>query len=330
MTSERTALETWAETLIDPARSPGERRDAAWAWYHRWADLLALEPEASAAGPLESATHTRLDSGLAISPLDAARCLWEHERTAMFLRGLDAAITEAMARFPGERIEVLEAGCGPFAPLALALAARRPASEVSFTLLDIHQTNLDSALRLAAQLGLSGSITALPAVDATAVRLETAPHIIVCELLQRGLSREPQVAATINLAPQLRPGGLFLPERVDVHLLGDSPQPGARFEDLGLAFRLDAGTGAPRTRPPDAPPVAPVAMTGQRLSPINPSAVSRYSLMARIEVFGVHQLLDNACSLNIPLKTDWPAGATTVQARYQLGAAPGVILEAAP
>src|SRR5690606_22092088 len=156
---------------------------------------------------------TGLPSGEAISPQRAALCVREHRRTAVFLQAMDAAIRAARERFPGETLHVVEAGCGPLAPLTLPFALRYAPEEVAFTLIDLHEASLASARRLASELGVEGSIRACRAEDATEVRFAEAeqPHVIACEVLRRALKKEPQVAVTRALAPQLRTGGFFLP-----------------------------------------------------------------------------------------------------------------------
>ena len=245
----------WSDCLLDPQRTPADQRQAADEWCTWGLERLGIDENVVGLSPEGFAAETSLGTGWAISPLNAARCLREFRRTAVFLQALDAAIRAARERFPGERIHVVEAGCGPLAPLVLPFALRHAAAEVDFTLIDLHEVSLDAAARLAEELGVAASIRARRAGDAAAMRFTATdrPHVIVCEVLRRALKQEPQVAVTRALAAQLRAGGFFLPERIDVDLgfldsgrrfrrmtgqLGrGEPEP---IERLGRAFTLDA------------------------------------------------------------------------------------------
>ena len=68
-------------------------------------------------------TETRLPQGKAINPYSAATCLQDQARTCAFGRGVRQAIEAARRRFPGEPVELLYAGTGPFAPLGLLQTA---------------------------------------------------------------------------------------------------------------------------------------------------------------------------------------------------------------
>lgn len=203
---------TEALLLLD---HPGQLRAAAVDLHALCSELAGLED--STVDPLDT-TPTLLAAGLAIGPLGAARCTLDYARTAKFLRGVQRAVQVAQKRFPAQPVEILYAGCGPFAPLALPLMTLFTADEVQFTLLDIHQRSLDAARRLVSTFGFDAWVREFVEADATTYRHPVAHplHIVITETMQRALTKEPQVAVTLNLAPQLSHGGLFIPERITV------------------------------------------------------------------------------------------------------------------
>lgn len=166
----------------------------------------------------DDTVETLLDQGLAISPKVAADCIHDAVRTAQYLRATHAAVLAAQQRFPNQTLEILYAGCGPFAPLAIPLATQFKPEEIRFTLLDVHQRSLDSAQRAFESLGLSAFVRDYQQCDAATYKhpAANALHIVVTETMQSALLNEPQVSIALNLAPQLCEGGILIPESVAI------------------------------------------------------------------------------------------------------------------
>ena len=203
------------QIILNPDSAPGELLVAVRDLQREFARLTGVHDTSD--DPADRVA-TALDGGTAISPRDAARCILDFSRTTTFLRGIHEAISTVRARFGDARIEVLYAGCGPYAPLALPLFSVIDAADVGFSFLDIHQRSLDAARVLVEHYGFRDHLTGYLCADAATVRLVRKPHIVVAETMQRALSREPQLVVTANLAPQLAEGGILVPERVRVEL----------------------------------------------------------------------------------------------------------------
>jgi hypothetical protein len=275
-------------------------------------------------------------AGTAISPLDAGRCLLDPRRTAIYLRGVHAAIQEAQQRFPGEVIHVLYAGCGPFAPLCLPLLPLLAGQAVHFTLLDMHARAVESVQAILTALRLEGGNAECLVCDATRYHNpDHRPlHVVVCETMQRALEKEPQVAILINLAPQLTVGGLMVPERIAVDAVltdlsqelggnGVVPGPWSGRVPLGRILEVDreracawAAAGVRSHLPPARIALPSVVAAGSSLV-----------LATIIRTFGVHELREYESGLTHPLMVQgWRAGEE-VEFTYRLGEKPGFHLE---
>lgn len=341
------------ETLLDSNTFPYERLQAA----HAIAGLLA-EPSGVDVNDrrVPDSRHVNLPDGLAIAPLAAARCVLDFERTARFLQGIEAGIREAQRRFPGERIEVLYAGCGPYALLALPLCARFSPDEVCFTLLEVHARSLEAARATTARLGYEPYIRAYHECDATTYRhsAERPPQMVVAEVMQQGMMNEPQLKVMANLAPQMIDGGIFIPERIIVDLgiatvggEGSGPQRGEDAMDgtsdrpldyIAVARLLDLSAGSageligsadidPLSGHPSLPPLI------VELPPAPAGAASLPALLTHVTIFDSITLERNMSGLTVPksLHQLGPlSGGERIELRYLLGSSPrfvGRVLE---
>ena len=195
----------------------------------------------------DDAAQTILPNGKAISPKDAAQCVLDFARTTQFLRGIYAAILELQKRFPNEKLEILYAGCGPFAALIVPLLTQFEPQEFGVTLIDYHQRSIDAAKSIFQKLQVKEFAADFVQTDATAYQHKEKLHLIICETMQTALRKEPQAAITLNLAPQLAESGIFIPQKISIEVCLANPSKefasdGAEKERiyLGEILELDA------------------------------------------------------------------------------------------
>jgi hypothetical protein len=252
---------------------------------------------------------TILPNGKAISPKDAARCALDIARTSKFLRGIYWAIVKLIDRFPGERIDILYAGCGPFATLAAPIATQFSADRVQFTLLDIHRQSLEAAAQIFAACGLREHVRDYVQADAASYVHPSPPHLVITETMQRALEREPQAAITFNLARQLRHGGIFIPEKVSVDAyLHDSQT--VRIH-LGRVIELTAESAAAPTVRLSIPSTADESLGLMLLTTMN---IFESSALAEYESGLTHPLILHDFS--------WAGRQDHIEFVYSLGREP--------
>ena len=158
--------------------------------------------------------------GIAISSKDAAFCVDDKLRTVRFIKGVNAAIQELKLRFKNEKINIVYAGCGPFATLITPLLPFFSPSEIAITLLEINNASIQSIRKIIALPEIANYDIEVIACDASLYKMpsDKTLHLVISETMFNGLVREPQVAITANLAPQLHSNGILIPESINLSL----------------------------------------------------------------------------------------------------------------
>lgn len=228
-------INTISCTILDESSSPQALREALDAFVLLCSEITNIRPDRSFDAWAEDAL---LENGVAINPQAAAHCALDYGRSVVFIRGVYAAINTLKLRFPDTPLEILYAGCGPFATLLLPLLGLFSAGELKLCLIDFHQRSLDSVELLLIDFGLCSHAIRTIKADACSYKHPEKLHLVIAEVMQKSLEQEPQFAVTANLAPQLCPDGVFIPQRIDVSMcLADLNQ---EKELLGQAQDLDS------------------------------------------------------------------------------------------
>jgi hypothetical protein len=159
-----------------------------------------------------------LPAGKAVSPIKAAHCLIDIQRTSVFLRGVHKAILQLKSDFPDQRPHILYGGCGPYATLLTPLTTLFKPDELAFHLLDINTNALDAAKKIYDEFGLNDYVEEWICADATTYSVPDSEvrHLMISETMQTALRREPEVDVMRNLVPQLPAKGLFVPAEIVV------------------------------------------------------------------------------------------------------------------
>ena len=335
--SLRAQLGKITECLLDPESDPGRLRDAGIELHGLLSELSGVGDDS---GGADDGRESRLPTGTALSPKDAARCVLDFRRTASFMSGIHAAIQRAVQRISGQPIHLLYAGCGPYATLALPLTMCFPPEQLQLTLLDIHERSIAAVRQIVDGLGLHDWVRECVTCDATDyVHPPDSPlHIIVIEAMQKALEKEPQVALTFNLAGQLSEGGVLIPEEVSLaacladlsqeFALHPAGQKGSvslentrRRIILGEFLRLTS-----RTNPSDLRPAVFKV-------PENIGSCNRMLILTRIRVFEDHFLSDYDSGITIPTVVHEVGSiepGASIRLSYELGLRPGTRTEKTP
>lgn len=299
--AEAVAVET--RLLLDPITSHGALYHAVHRLHDLFVGITGLHARNETGAVFRS--ETRLPCGRAISMKHAAHCLLEFQRTAVFLRGIYQALTTLEQRFPGQTLDIVYAGCGPYATLMTPLLPLLRHLPLRLTLIDIHPQALAMAASIQTAMGFPAP--ELCATDAATYRHPAGRtlHLVITETMRRALEGETQVAVTAHLVRQLHPNGVLVPEAIELKTFHkwhryaeEDVAPAQRQVALDWHLRVDRtflsglDERACQNDPDYGVPCGMIHLPAVGLQ--------RHSLAVQthITTFAEHQLDDGECSLN--------------------------------
>ena len=178
-------------------------------------EALAEITGISANDDLGNTLGMTLESGIALSPVQAAKCLQDLMRSHTFLWSVARAIEDQLAL--KNRIEILYAGTGPYGLLLLPVLACLTDDRIQATLIDIHPENTQAVEKVVTCLGISANIRAIELADATRWQPPVGLQfdIILSETMNWMLKNEPQVLIFSHLVQYLRDThSVLIPQQV--------------------------------------------------------------------------------------------------------------------
>ena len=342
---ETTTLAKLCNIILDEESSHTTLTDALDTFSLHCSRVTNISPNPSFNAWAEDAF---LEQGLAINPSAAAYCIKDYQRSVAFIRGIHEAICFQLNSSSNETIELLYAGCGPFATLLLTLIGKYQTENVNLerlkiNLLDIHQPSLDSVNVLLNYFEINTNNIILIRANACTYQHSSTLDLIIAETMQKSLEQEPQFAVTANLAPQLSQTGIFIPESILVSLCLANWNNEVEMHDNNIKIDhtqlVNAGKRHPLGTLLDLKPhlaatlqqsailnkasqtleLKPVSIT---LPDIDTLESFDVLLLTRIRVFNHHQLFDYESDITLPSKchTISPKTANAQYlASYQLG-----------
>jgi len=244
----------------------------------------------------------KTEQGVAISPVQAAKCAKETLRTQIFMQGVKTAIEERLT--PTQNIHILYAGTGPYATLLLPYLSVIANPQIKATLIDIHPENITAIKKLIKHFSLEDNITDVICADATQWQSTNSQpfDIIISETMTALLKREPQVFIFAHLCQYLSASGTLIPQEVSLktwltpnkHNVLNKP---TSKHDILLKefYRLDRAESE-RLNQGDTS-----SFQGDIAIPEGVETGYMVKLTTDIQVYNQHKLTENQCSLNVPL-----------------------------
>lgn len=149
--------------------------------------------------------------GWGMSTTDAIRCLFDLERTSLFIKAISNTTKNLKQKFLNEKLVSIEAGCGT-GILAVAMVLSGIDQVIA---LDINPETVKWTKNFVNWLGLEEKVEVIEQ-DATIYQPKNNFHLFVSENMHTGLYFEPQVQIINQLEKYLKKGGAIIPESIQV------------------------------------------------------------------------------------------------------------------
>lgn len=326
-------LKQITEVLLKPEDDYGEIKRATDDLYNLFLSVSDLKEEDESCRK-----DFYLPKGKAIGTVWAAMCIKELLRTKRFIRGVFLGIKHAQEKFTDRSIHIVYAGTGPFATLLMPLTTVFTSKEIKFTLLEINPNSIENLRKVIKVFEVEEYIQKIVQCDATEYKADKDKpiHMIVTETMQNALKKEPQVAITLNLVPQMEVGGILIPENISIEAALIDPKRnmdrmmGVEGAEKDFCYKLKKIFDLNKN-----------IMQIEKIEEYNFEEVEvelplgidkRYrslNLLTDIQVFEEEKLTYLQCSLNLPLKImdiDWEKdNSKKISFQYDISDNPGFI-----
>lgn len=338
MQQYRSELTRITKTLLSVPDHYGELNKACKDLFELFLETSGLNIDCE-----ENKEHIYLPNGKAIGPLWAALCIKEMIRTKRFLCGIQQGIAHVLKVFPNRPIHIVYAGTGPFATLALPLTTVYNSEEISFTFLEINPQSIHYLEKVIAAFRIEPYVKEIVCCDAARYQVDknSPVHMIITETMQNALQKEPQVAITTNLAPQMENGGVLIPQNITIEaalvntrknmerMTGLEMRPEACYRVLSKIFELNKNTSENDLPVSEQHQVARFPELEVKIPDDIPLEYHQFALMTTIQVFAAEQIYPWQCSLTLPQNIlnrtkEYPG---KVGFRYLTEPNPGFIIE---
>lgn len=137
------------------------------------------------------------------------QCFNEEERTLKYFQALFMRLDELTKEKPGQTLEMVDAGTGPFALFA-AMAALKY-DNVNVKALELNPVSAEVARRVVRNLGVADRVKIVEA-DATTYKHDSEVDLLVTETAFSGLLQEPIVQIMANFEEQMAEKSYMIPE----------------------------------------------------------------------------------------------------------------------